>query len=212
MRARSPGSLPAPRTSPLRRLGHAVRAAVLAGALAAPLSAQTYDFESTPLNTATPLSITTGGLTATFSSPADPGAFVVTPAFLSPALPGHVLARPSSAAAPLQIAFSAPLSFIGMNFALNFGPALTLDAFLGATLVGSVSAGGVVPAGFTFPEGTISFGAATFDNVRLSAASEFAIDNVTVRQAAVVPEPSTWALTAGGLGLLGVAARRKRTV
>lgn len=192
-----------------RHLGRALRLVFLGASVAGPLSAQTYDFESTALNTPTPLSITSGGVTATFSSPAGPGAFVVLPTFLSPALPGRVLARPLGAAAPLQIAFSTSLGFIGMNFALNGGPTLTLDAFLGATLVGSVTTGSVVPPGFTFPEGTISFGAATFDNVRLTAATEFAIDNVTVRTAAVVPEPSTWALAATGLVMLGAATRRR---
>src|SRR5688500_8962835 len=56
-------------------------------AVASTASAQTFDFETTPLFTAVPFSITTGGLTATFSSEAN---FGVQPSPFS-TLTGNVL-------------------------------------------------------------------------------------------------------------------------
>ena len=43
----------------------------------------TFNFPDTLLNTATPFSMTNNGVTVSFSSPADPGGFVVYPSFFS---------------------------------------------------------------------------------------------------------------------------------
>lgn len=64
----------------------------------------------------------------------------------------------------LTVTFSQNLSAVAAVFATaDFGPTspFTLAAFEGNTLVGSVSANGFVPAGFTFPEGEIAFGGST---------------------------------------------------
>ncbi len=194
------------------RLTSLAAAVVIAALTAAPAAAQIYDFDATPVGTETPLSITSAGVTATFASPEDPGAFVVLDNLgeFTAALGGNYLFRPEGPA-PLTIAFSQSLGALSLAFASNFAPAVTLQAYFGATLVGSVSTAGAAPPGFFFPEGTLTLAGLTFDNVRVSAATEFAIDNVVVRTAAVIPEPGTVALVGAGVAALGgLAARRRR--
>src|SRR4051794_19211065 len=68
----------------------------------------TYDFEAqAPFTTFTPFSIPDNGVTATFSSPVDPGGFGVVPAFFA-TLTGNVLLSPGPAGfdtIPLHISF-----------------------------------------------------------------------------------------------------------
>jgi hypothetical protein len=174
--------------------------------------AQVFDFETTPLGTVTPISVTSGGLTAQFSSP-DGGVFVIVPTFFS-SLTGQVLLDNDLAQHTLLVAFSHPLTAISLNFALNApgNPAATLSlaAMNGATLVGSTSASGSVPPGFLFPEGVLTFVGGPFNNVAItSSAQDFAVDNIAVRQATAVPEPVTLALLLPGVLLLGAAAARR---
>lgn len=203
-------------------LRHALAAAALALVIAAPAQAQTFDFTGAPPGAATPLVQTSSGLTATFtSSPA--GAFVVRssttggPAFVG--LTGNYLYAPNYPATPLLVAFSQPLSSLFLNFVTaggnpasgGVGPVpITLQAFFGTTLVGSITTLGVAPPGFFNPEGTLAFAAAAFDNVRISSVNVFGVDNLRATQASVVPEPATVALVGAGLAGLGVAARRRR--
>lgn len=134
-------------------LRHALAAAALALVIAAPAQAQTFDFTGAPPGAATPLVQTSSGLTATFtSSPA--GAFVVRssttggPAFVG--LTGNYLYAPNYPATPLLVAFSQPLSSLFLNFvtagnnpASGVGPVpITLQAFFGTTLVGSITTPG----------------------------------------------------------------------
>lgn len=190
-------------------------AIVLAAALAVSASiadAQTFDFETTPAGTAVPLSITSGGLTATFTSGAG---FSVQPAFFSSALSGLVLRDDDPAMGSLTVAFSSPVTGILLNFATNspLTPAgLTLEARDGATVVGSVSVPGVVPPGFLFPEGLVSFTGPTFTSVVLSSsARDFAVDNLVLTAAtAVIPEPGTLLLFGTGALLVGASALRRR--
>lgn len=173
-----------------------------------------FDFEADSVGTATRFTDTVNGLSATFSSPADPGGFVIQPTIFQ-ALNGNVLGDPGPAGAndiPLDIGFSSPLAAISLVFATaDFGPPspLTLTAFNGNTQVGMAPATGIVPAGFIFPEGEIAFEGAPFDRVELStAAPDFAIDQVA---AVATPEPS--ALWIAGLGLIALGAvRRRRSV
>ena len=188
----------------------AMTAATMAAATSS-AAAQTFDFETTPNFTLVPFSVTNGGLTATFSSPQG---FMVQPSPFS-TLAGRVLMESDPGPGPLTITFSAPLNGITLGFGLNslFGTAsLTLQALMGATMVGSANAPGVVPPGNLFPEGSITFSGATFNSVLLSStAPDFAIDNIVARQASVVPEPATvWLLGSGALVLVGVARRRSR--
>jgi hypothetical protein len=162
------------------------------------------------VGTATQFSNTQNGTTATFSSPADPDGFEVFPALGFLTLTGNFLGpgANSPAQTPLTIAFSANVSSISLDFGLNDPGSLTLMAYEGATLVGTVSVAGVVPPGFSQPEGLISFEGATFDSVILNtpSANLFAIDNVDVATAAV-SEPSTLFLMCIGVVVLAFLRR-----
>lgn len=205
----------------MRRSLSALAAVALLAAAPVALQAQTFDFEGaeTPIGWTTPFSVTRDGLTASFSSTnnAAPSVYVVSNSFFS-TLTGRVLLDADGVnTTALQVLFDRPLTTAAMKFALNATdtPAsFTLMAYLGATLVGQVSASGTIPPQFGFPEGQIAFtDAGGFDRIVLSStATDFAIDDVTVRQAQVVPEPATVALLGAGVVALGVggAWRRRR--
>jgi len=194
-----------------------VKLLFLAGAFGmAGHAATIFNFDNDNQGTATSFTDTVNGLSATFSSPADPGGFSVQPGFFA-TLTGNVLGSPGPAFqnnVPLTSAFSADLSAISLLFVtadFNTPSPLTLAAYEGNTLVGTNSLPGALIAGFLFPEGEIAFSGATFNRVELStAAPNLAIDNVAVATAAATPEPhSAWML---GLGLaaLGISAARRR--
>jgi hypothetical protein len=172
----------------------------------------TYDFEAQAPPTSTPFSVTNNGVTASFSSPADPGGFTIFTSFFS-TLTGNVLLDPGPAGAndlPLTVGFSQPIDSISLLFALNTGDPstpLTLVTDVG----GSKSATGVIPPGFSFPEGALSFIGPAFSSVTLStSAMDLAVDDIVVTTAAApVPEPGTWSLVSAGLGALAFVRRRK---
>ena len=167
-------------------------------------------FESVDLGTATPFTTTADGITATFRSPDGPVFFVCRSIFSS--LQGQIVCDFDPAAHVLEIAFSQPLDFISMNFALTApgGSFFTLDASNGGAHIAETQVYAGPPPKSVYAEGTIGFSGQVFDSVQLSATSahDFAIDNVTIHAASAVPEPSTFGMaivTIGGL----LAARRK---
>jgi hypothetical protein len=190
--------------------------AVLTIASASAAASATFDFETIPQQTATPFSITSGGITATFSSPDGSVFLSLDSTGLTTTLAGNVVVDPGFLAHPLDIVFSEPVASVTMKFALVLGTplrsTLLLSAFAGGTagiLVGRASAvGGPAPPPF-FPEGVISFGASMFDAVRLTADVEtFAIDDVSAFSSTEVPEPTSFALSVTGIGALLALARR----
>lgn len=170
-----------------------------------------FDFEDVPPGTTTPFSETNGGITATFSSSADPGGFETVTTFFAPPIAGNVLLDPGPSDAssiPLDLSFSQPLSSVSLDFATDGSGPFLLSAYSGSTPVGSASVTGSVPIGYGNPQGTISFGSATFDNIVLTSPDTpyFAVDNIDVTSA--VPEPSTLALLGVvAVGLIGWAWR-----
>lgn len=210
---------------------HATLAAAGIAALVATLPAQThaatllFDFEGLPLGDETPLTITASGLSATFAGPpsVDPGAFEISynsssgplgapyrtlsGAFLTV---GPAFGAPGS---PLTITFSAPLSALSLQFALD-DPANNTALGLATDAGGTASAGGVLSRGYRSPEGTLSFSGAPFTTVTLgSGALDFQIDDLTATTAAaagVVPEPASLAMVCAGLAVIPLARRRAR--
>ena len=192
------------------------RAAALLGSAALLLTApavraQTFDFETAA--GATPFPLTSGGVTATFGNPGQPFYEILDyGAGVFAGLAGNVLgdATADLVVSPLGIDFDVPIVGISLRYALTSTPPgfpgtqLTLDAFLGATPVGSATFTPV--AGPSFPEGVVTFAGAAFDRVVLASdAADFAIDDVAVSPA-VVPEPATLGLAGLGLAGLGLAA------
>lgn len=169
----------------------------------------TFNFETNTVGTTTPFTDTNNGVSATFSSSSDPGGFLVIGVSTFDTLTGKVLIDNPSTNRTLAIQFSSLQSAISLDFATDSpgGVLFDLDAFDGGTQVGSVTAIGSIPLGFTFPEGIISFSGAEFDSVVLSAptAPAFAIDNVTVTG---VPEPTSLPVSVLALGVLALVWRR----
>ena len=164
---------------------------------------------SVPPGTTTPFSETDNGLTATFSSPADPGGFIIAPSFFS--FGPQILVDPGPANASniaLDISFSWAQTSISMNFGLDGAPGeFELDAYLHGALVGTASAMGVIPNGYQYPEGTISFSGTAFDSLVLTSPTTpyFGIANIDIP----LPEPSSLMLLATALAGAGGVLRRK---
>ena len=176
-------------------------------------AASIFTFDNDTVGTTTAFTDTVNGISAAFTSPADPGGFEIEPTIFQ-ALSGNVLGDPGPNFAnniPLTITFNQELTAFTTVFATaDFGAPspFTLTAYQGNTLVGTVSATGIVPAGFTFPEGEIAFEAPAFNTVVLSStAPDFAIDQVAV---ATAPEPALSGFVGIALLTLGMVRRPRR--
>ncbi len=180
----------------------------------------TFDFSSLPFGDSTPFSLTNNGLTASFSSPGDPGGFEIFSSFFETI--SGVLLSPGPAGKsgiPLNIDFSQSVNSISLQFALEattIPPTTTLDlsATLGGSPAGGTSATGTVPpppSGGN-PEGVLNF-SGLFNSVDLSTvAPNFAIGQIVVNYStAAVPEPSSLLMSSVlGVALLGGALLRRR--
>jgi hypothetical protein len=165
-----------------------------------------FNFDGDSLGTSTTFTDTVGGLSATFSSPGDPGGFVIYPTIFD-TLTGNVLGDPGPAGLDdlsLTIAFSQDLSAVSLDFAtsdFNTASPITLTAYQNSQMIGSMLAMGTVPDGFFFPEGQIGFSSGAFNRIVISTtAPDFAVDNIA---AIATPEPALFPLL--GLGLIAIA-------
>ena len=192
------------------------------GGATRPAQAQTatFNFDADAFGTATTFMDVSGGLAATFSSPADPGGFTVFPSLFT-TLSGNVLIDDvlnANSQIPLDIAFSRPARAFSLSFAqtsTNAGP-FRADFFSGGVHVASASALGT-PVGPSNSEGFLSFsGGPLFDSVALTSPNSvaFAVDNLQVDAVPAVPEASTIVslglLLALGMGGVMKARRRKK--
>jgi hypothetical protein len=185
-------------------------------ACAAANAAAIFNFDADNPGTSTTFTDTSDGLSATFSSSADPGGFVIYQTSFFDNLTGNVLGDPGPAGQDnlnLDIGFSQDLSAITLDFATaDFGAAspFTLTAYENSTPVGSSTVTGQFPSGFMFPEGAISFGGAAFNNVVISStATDFAVDNIEASPS-TAPEPGTMALLGACLVIAGLPRMRRR--
>ncbi len=178
------------------------------------MSSSTFDFNSIPIGTGTPITLSSNGITAVFSAPGDPGGFQINPTFFS--FPGNILYTPGINGQDfenLDIAFSQLVSEIHFNFATNGAGPLTLIALSGGisgTQVGEVSVLGQ-PVLFFFPEGLLTFNGALFDTVKIIDSNDpnFAIGNVTV---SAVPVPAAvWLFGSGLMGVLSFKRSKNKT-
>jgi len=189
----------------------------------------TFDFDTgAPALTnsqSPPFDQTSGGLTAHFSSPADPAFSVAsdsTTGWILSKFSGNYLS-PLVAGSVLDIQFSQTLSNITLTFAtFDFQDVVVptpiqLTAYLNSTAtpaVGTNTAPGTYSGNDSMPMGTLTFHSATpFDLVRLEmtptpqGATEFMVDNINIQSAggggtsytiATSASPSSGGSTSGG--------------
>jgi len=171
---------------------------------AIPLYAGSVFLNVVPQGTSTTFSETNNGITATFSSSADPGGFTITGGFIGS--DPEALFDPGPAGASdiaLDIGFDTSLDSFSTDFILDGPGDFDLSAYSGGlsgTLVGTASESS---------GSSISFAGGGFDTVVLTSPSTpfFAIANVDVTSG--VPEPS-YALIFPVLGFGFVMLNRRR--
>lgn len=177
-------------------------ASAVAVCLAPPLArAAAFDFANASAGS-TPLTVAIPGNTATFSSAADPGAFIVNLSNFA-TLGTTVLQSPGLGPVELDVAFSAPVASVRFAFAtedfLVDPTAITATFMDGLATVGSETVTGAAQAASGFPEGVIEFAGGPITGFTLTDADAPGIAIGAVG----VPEPPAAALL--GIALLGMA-------
>ena len=189
---------------------------LLSGCSGAANAASIFDFDGDPIGLGTGFSDTSNGISATFTSPGDPGGFGVQQSLFS-GLTGNVLIDPGPAGLdrlPLTIRFSSPVDRLDLDFAVNATNLvpLTLTAFFDSANVGTVAASGAFPSPDSQArEGHISFAEAPFNSITLSSdASDFAVDNIAVAATSSAPEPASLWLVGLAIALASTHPLAKR--
>lgn len=99
--------------------------------------------------------------------------------------------------------FDAAITAFGIDVAAAAGGLMTVSGFSGGSFGFDLAA--EQPAFFGVID-TTAFSSVTFD---MEAGPEVGFDALAFGTAGVVPEPATWALMIGGMGLIGSALRRR---
>ena len=155
----------------------------------------TFDFDDVDPVATTPLTVTSGGVTAAVSANtlSGPGEFSTVPAssLLLVATSDNVLFEPSGlTGSSIKISFSEPaVQLDSLYFATKdsrpVGDDVTLQAYLGSQLVGTVHTQGTVAQGGLYTEGNFSFYGGLFDSLVISVSpgqdlSELAIGSFEI--------------------------------
>ena len=105
----------------------------------------------------------------------------------------------------------------------NYGPLLTINSTAAALGLNLGSYGGVQPVSYTIdgvtgtlsvpaPNSTTFIGFVSDSPVQVSFTNNSELDTIRFSTAASVPEPETYALLLAGLGLMGFALHRRKTL
>jgi hypothetical protein len=111
--------------------------------------------------------------------------------------------------------FDSPASNVSLDLGLSYGTTttFTVSGYLNSTLVDSKTMTISDPDTTTGTWGTLALsGAVNKVVVSTSGADAYGVDNVVFNAGAATPEPATWSVLAGGLGLMAAVAYRKRRV
>jgi hypothetical protein len=193
----------------LKRFGrHLGATGVIAGLLAvgSPARAVTYTFDNS-IGDANNFSVTSGGMTATFTSTSGPGTFGVNPSADIFTFPVALGGFGNFEGDPLTITFSSP---VVDRILIPFG---MFEAYAPApvTLVATANTGQSVTFTTSFtnlitgsPEGEVDFvPTGPLSSLTLTSPVAFAIASVDV------PEPMSVTLLGGGLVVLALTRRRR---
>jgi hypothetical protein len=175
------------------------------GAGLSPVFGVLINFDSlTPMSTFSPATYSSVGIANISNSPAAP--LLVLP--FSPQTPPNYLSTGSSDnyAGDITFTFTNPASTIGFGISEDGTTPVTFTAFGAAgAVLGTFTE--VVPSSTFNAYYVLSGPSFDIESVSVSAAQNLAIDDV---QFSAAPEPSTITLFAAGIGLLVLAAKRRR--
>lgn len=195
-------------------MGKRLLAMVAAVALGAGVEARagyiSFSFDGLATGTGTPITLSSGGVSATFTASGDPGGFSITPSIFS--FPGNVLSTPSTSGQDyeaLVITFSMPMELFGGYVASNGPGPFSVLGYNGFGVDGgATSENGMVDGLFEAPFGfnpAPAFGGADTVVLADSNKSTFALGSFFVVTANTIPECSTWAMMLLGFAGLGWA-------
>ena len=213
----------------MRRIATGILTFVFVAGSAAVVRADSiFNFEDLGVGTTTafPILETNNGVTASFSSPTEPGAFNidVNPSGLGSGL--RLIQTDATATGlgahlvSLTVAFDQQFQSANLPFAIlaatGSNPQLTLQAFLGGTPVGSISTSTStdISNNPAYSGGVLTFSPGTaFDSFQLNSNFPgFAIDELSLSTSAVsgVPEPASLALLMSGMAATLAFLRRRQ--
>jgi hypothetical protein len=196
----------------MRILGKAATVLIALGLLAggAARADSIYTFDTgVSLNQQTSFGIADNGITASFTT--NYGSYEVanssTAAMAAP-FSGNYLYDDGLNYASLIVNFSSAVTSVSLDFATETFSTVEIMAYSGVNLVGSNSASGSVPGGYYFPQGTLTYGGTSFNQIVISDSGSpaIAVDNIDVQLASLtapLPAASAAVPCLAGVTFLG---------